>query len=100
MNNIQKTSVLVKKILAEVPETRNDDNLLYYHVCREVNSMALGMSFGMVLMNMKTFHLPSFKSVERARRKLQREHPEWAASKTIEGFRVIEEAKYKSYGKS
>ena len=100
MEKLIKTSVLVKKILEELPEARNNDMLLYYRVCEARNRTCLGMPFGMVLVNLKEFKLPSFKSVERARRKVQEKHPELAARKDIKDVRKEEENKYINYARS
>lgn len=99
MKKFKNTTVLVKKILEEVPEARKCDNTLYYHVCMEVNSVSLGMPFGMVLMNMEHFKIPSQKTVERCRRKIQEQYPELGADETVEGYRVVEEDKYINYAR-
>ena len=99
MGKLKNTTKLVKKILEEVPETRNRDNTLYYHVCKETESVVLGMPFGMVLMNMENFKIPSFKSVERCRRKVQELHPELAPPEKVEVLRELEEEKYMNYAR-
>lgn len=99
MGKLKNTTKLVMKILEEVPEARNCDNVLYYHVCKEVESVVLGMPFGMVLMNMKNFKLPSFKSVERSRRKLQAAYPEFAANEEVETLRKVQEDEYINFAR-
>jgi hypothetical protein len=99
MENLKSTTDLVKRILEEVPETRSDDMLLYYRVCEAKNRVSLGLPFGMVLVNMKDFKLPSFKSVERCRRKLQRAYPELSANEEVETLREVQEEKYIGYAR-
>lgn len=100
MKHMKNTTALVKKILEEVPETRSNDMLLYYRVCAAKNSISLGLPFGTVIMSLKDYNLPSFKSVERSRRKVQEEYPELAANKDVEQFRKEQEQKYKQYAKA
>ena len=97
MKSIKKTTALVKEILEEVPETRNDDMLLYYRVCEIMNRRALSYSFGYALLNLKDLCLPSFKSVERSRRKLQRAYPHLAADSDVKDKRKDQEEGYRKY---
>lgn len=99
MNNLKTTTDLVKHILETVPETRNNDKLLYYRVCEKRNNAALGMPFGIVLIESDELNLPDRKSVERSRRKVQEHHPELRANATVEAFRDVQEEVFREYAR-
>lgn len=100
MEQLKKTSDIVKQVLQEIPETRNSDDLLYVNVCNRINPSVCQYQFHVVLMNRKAFNLPPFESVRRSRQKIQQHFPELAASETIEGFRVVKEEEYRDYARS
>jgi hypothetical protein len=85
---------LVFNALLDHPETRADDFMLV----REVYSQFVSgeMSFNTVLEHHIELGLPSFASILRARRKLQKEHPELVNAKAAE-IRAGEEKEYKAY---
>lgn len=89
----------VERILEKCPEARSNDKLLYYKIALEIDKSAITSSFGYVLMNLDKYHLPSFESVGRARRKVQERHPELRANDKVEYFRAKEEKKYEAYAK-
>ena len=99
MKKFKKTEDFVKEILTRNPLTRSDDDLLYAVVCEKVNKDTLMLPFCVVVTNRKSMGLPSFKSVERCRRKLQNEFPELCANSYVEGYRILEEEEYKNYGR-
>ena len=96
---LKTTTDLVKDILEKVPETRNNDNLLYYRVCEKLNHVVLGLSFGMVLINQKEFNLPSIETVGRARRKVQEKYAHLRASDNVEAGRMLAEEVFREYAK-
>lgn len=100
MKKIKETHNLVKKILETVPQTRNSDMLLYYHVCLEINKTVLKLPFWMVLLDLKSYGLPPIASVGRARRKLQRECPELRADDKVKDKRTENEVIVKGYAKA
>ena len=100
MQNIKKTSDLVKHVLQTVPEARSCNNVLYYHVCKEANSEVLKVPFGVAITDLQLYNIPCFETVTRARRKLQSIYPELAANEEVECFRELEEEKYKNYAKA
>lgn len=100
MKNIKQTTILVKEILEDVPQTRNSDMLLYYHVCLELNRSATKLPFWLVLLDLKSYGLPPIASVGRARRKLQGKYPELRADKKIKEKRAENEAIIKNYAKA
>lgn len=97
MNKLLKIKNLVQFILENYPKTRSDDELLYLTVCKRLNPSIDKFPFGTVFTHLKSYGLPSFKSVERARRKLQREFPELAADKEVKAARTEQEGKFKAF---
>lgn len=93
LRNIEKT---VKTILEEQPETRGDDFLLYWAVIKRFNSDLLSLPIGGVLLHHIELGVPNIKSVERARRKAQRKHPE-LLSEEKKKKRAEEEQAYIEY---
>ena len=89
---------IVKKILAERYEARLDDFILYGFVLQQ-----LGYSLDMPLKHFLVAHkregMPSFKSVERARRKVQAKHEE-LKDKRMSAIRDDEQKKYVDYNRS
>ena len=86
MDNLKTTTDLVKDILERVPEARNSDNVLYYHVLSVIgkrNNIDIeSMTIPRFFMNLKKYGFPQFESVRRARQKLQSFHPELCANET------------------
>ena len=87
---------LVLKVLENYPETRKDDYLLMAKVCETVRPDIMTESFGKVLYNYQRSGAPNWKSVERARRKVQSKHPYLKDDNTANA-RVIEEMRYREY---
>lgn len=99
MKSIKKVQDIVQHVLETEPDTRNSDDLLVAKVCGEINGECLMLPFCVVMTNRKKLGLPSLKSIDRCRRKLQRAYPELRANDTVEAFRELEEEKYEAYGK-
>ena len=99
MKRIKKVQDTVQFILETQPDTRNSDDLLLAKVFGSINKDCLMLPFSVVLTNRKALGLPSIKSVDRCRRKLQRAYPELKASEEVEAFREEEQFKYENYGK-
>lgn len=91
-------------ILTKYPATRSNDMLLYIKFAEQIDSeyhqKALNRPFEDVLLNLEEYHLPSFGSVGRARRKLQEKYPELRAADKVEHFRAEQEEKYREYSRS
>lgn len=94
MARIQKVQPLVYTALVENPETRTDDFILVLEVYK--NFVTPEMQLKTVLEHHIELGIPSFASIMRARRKLQRKHPE-LANATATAIRAREEAEYKEY---
>lgn len=109
---------VVLDILKEYPETRNDDFLLidnvYFEVAKigeigtdpsdpwtyGVNVEKWTMSFHDLCVYHWDFEMPSFESITRIRRKLQRKYPELRAEKKVEEARAEQEKFIREYSKS
>lgn len=94
MSKLNTMKEMVRHQLEIYPATRSSDALLYYRICEQIDSNAMHEPFGFVLLNLKDFNLPTIESVGRCRRKLQEEHPEFAATEKVENFRAMEEQEY------
>ena len=94
---------LVKSILEEKPDTRNSDELLYVEVLETYSDRmdvdVCNYPFASALKNLKAWGIPSMKTVERCRRKVQSDFPKLAANDTVEGFRAIKEQEVKRWAK-
>lgn len=99
MKNIKRTQDLVKEILETVPETRNSDDELYFHVCKRINPDAMLKPFYKVVLHRKEHALPPFESVRRTRQKLQAAYPELAANADVEAQRIVNEGIVKNYAR-
>lgn len=98
MKRIYKIEDLVKIVLVEYPDTRNDNFTLIYRVYKEVNEeVVLRNLFFDVMLNHKEYGLPSFEGITRARRKIMNMYPELKPIKTVEKARKEEEFLYREY---
>lgn len=100
MKHIRRTSDIVKDILINVPQARDDDDLLYLNVCQKISPMISQQPFGTVLMMRNAFLIPPFESVRRSRQKLQASYPELRPSEEVAGWRVVNEDVVKNYARS
>ena len=105
MRKLLKITELVKGVLEEYPETRNDDNLLWLETMREaayknncVYALDLGLTY--IMHNIRALNLPTFESVSRARRKLQAKYPELRGTERARKRRAEKEIIYKEYAKN
>ena len=103
MDNLNSITRIVKTILQTYPDTRNSDNLLYYHVLKvagDKNKVDIEtMSIPTFLLKMKEYGLPPFESVRRARQKIQAAHPELSAKADVEAYRTLNEQAYREYAR-
>lgn len=81
MQKIKSVERTVFEILKKYPYSRGDDYLLYYFVCEKFFKLnQIGdinrISFAAVMCDHYALGIPSYETVTRARRKLQRQHPE------------------------
>ena len=94
MARIAKVQQIVHNILIDKPETRADDFILSLEVYK--NFVSVEMSLETVFAYHIEFGLPSFASIVRARRKLQKKYPELVNKETAE-IRAQEEEEYRAY---
>jgi hypothetical protein len=89
---------VIKPILEEKPQTRDDDYLLYAEIIAKYVPKALEYPARTFLMYHNELKIPNIKSVERARRKVQERYPE-LASERAKRKRAIEQQTYVEYGR-
>lgn len=94
MARISKVQPLVYTALIDNPETRTDDFILVLEVFK--NFVTPEMRLETVLEHHIELGLPSFASILRSRRKLQRKYPE-LVNETAADIRAEEEKEYKDY---
>ena len=94
---LYSTEKLVEEMLYQYPDTRNSDALLYLIVCKAVRPESAKLPLEKVLLNREDLGLPSFKTVERNRRMLQRLNPELRASEKVEDARYENWKEYREY---
>ena len=101
MIKLYSTYKVVKEILTTKPETRNRDALLYIEVARHVQEThgtdILHKPFGLVLMNLQAYDLPTFETVRRARQKLQNEYKELMSDTDVAAQREVNEEEYRQF---
>lgn len=91
MKEIYNVDTIVRKLLADYPETRNSDSLLYIAVCKQINPAFVKMPFEKVLLERKQLGLPKQATVGRARRKIQ-EH-----NKALRGTATVTDRRYDNF---
>lgn len=100
MAKLFDTEKLVKSALDRNIKARDDDNILYGQILLDLK-FDLDISLRDFLKRNYEQEIPSFKSVERARRKLQEIHPELQGTKKSNRFEETSEyIAYNNTGKS
>lgn len=94
MARIQRVQPLVYNALVDKPETRTDDFILVLEVLK--NFVTAEMRLETVLEHHTELGIPSFASIIRIRRKLQRKYPELVNEATAE-MRAKAEEDYRDY---
>lgn len=94
MSKVNVIETRVKEVLENSPLTRENDNLLYVTYLEEYHYIDFNKQ---TFINYEQYGLPSFKSIERARRKIQNEERKYKASEGIERNRIEAEQNYKEY---
>lgn len=98
MNKFYKTESVVKEVLINEPITRVDNFILVYEVYRRIDKTITRLPFNNVMMLHKEYGLPSFETVVRCRRKIQKDYPELANDK-IQKKRLEKTADYIEYNR-
>lgn len=86
---------IVKDILSINQYARDDDFILVLEVYRKMRFLAPTMAMEDVFERHKELRLPSFESITRCRRNLQKECPELRASESARKIRKEEEMAYR-----
>jgi hypothetical protein len=98
----KETTNVVHEILKADAQSRNSNDVLYLRVLQKIgrdNGVDVdNMSVKSLFLNMSEIARPPYESVTRARRKLQKMHPELRADKQVEGYREVLETEYRAYG--
>lgn len=99
MNEIIRTSKIVKEILTESEAARNSDTALYIKVCERLNPAVLWQPFLDVVVTLKENGLPPFETVRRTRQKIQEKCPELAGSERVTALREEKEEVFREYAR-
>lgn len=97
MSRVRFIEPLVKRILEENIEARNDDFILIAEVYSLLNDSVKRFSFNDIMVYHKNFGLPSIESITRARRKVQNLYEDLRATEGTRRIRANEELDYKEY---
>lgn len=100
MQELLRTEDIVLNILRSDKQARNSDDYLYFKVCQWLDNSVLNCKLGDVLLSFKSFDLPRYASVGRARRKLQAAYPELRADGEIEDRRLEHKIMFEEYARS
>lgn len=92
MGRVNVIETRVKEILANYPNTRDNDHCLYTTYIEEYHYINFSKDS---FINYEQYGLPSFKSVERARREIQNKQCLYRASEDIEEGRKEAEKEYR-----
>lgn len=103
MHELKTTTDIVKEVLRSHEKARNCDDYLYYLVCSLVgkqNGFDIdNMQLSHFLLYRREYNLPAFETVRRTRQKIQQHHPELCGNDVVEGYRTVNEEKFRSYAR-
>lgn len=94
IHDVHKT---VEEVLIQYPDTRNSDDLLYLMVCKCKSPSYAKLPLERALLERKNYGIPTYASVDRARRKVQAENPELRGSDSVTDARYENYKEYKEY---
>ena len=103
MRKLRTVENIVRPILEQNEDARNDDMVLYLFVCSDCiyHSHGIGtVTFEDVMRNYKAFQIPCFESVRRTRQKIQAANPELGCSPETRRARKKAENAYREYALS
>ena len=103
MRKLRTVENIVRPILEQNEEARNDDMVLYLLVCNDCIRRLHGTdkaTFEDVMWNYKAFQIPCFESVRRTRQMIQSANPELGCRPEIRRARKKEEAADRDYAAS
>lgn len=104
MIDLKTVSSLVKFILEQDEEARNNDNILYLRIL-EHHSEKKGLDLKKMtvpdfFLNMDQHGFPVFETVRRSRQKVQATYTDLAATGRVGKFRARNEKVYRDFAKS
>lgn len=99
IRELKSVSEIVKSVLSCIPETRNDDDLLYMHVINIQHKGIIGMTVVEFLTNRKEWGVSGFETVRRSRQKIQAEYPELSASTSCTEARKELEGEFREFAR-
>lgn len=97
MKKLCKLENIVKEVLTDIPDTRDDDFKLIAYTYYKLDIRISATSFNTVMIKHKELGLPPFESITRVRRKLQADHEELRAVKEVAEARTNKQADYIEY---
>lgn len=97
MAKLNKISNIVLRVLEKNETARKDDFVLLSSVLDELGVVS-NFDMRTMLNNHIYFGLPSFESVTRARRKVQKKYPELKDAKAVE-IRAAEQEQYREFAR-
>lgn len=98
-NELKTVAALVKAMLEKYPAARDNDMILYYRICENINFAALHKPFCDVLLNLHEYGYPPFESVRRARQKVQEHNPHLASSRAIMAAKADNEEAFRAFAR-
>ena len=103
MNELKTTTKLVKSILEEDKQARNNDGYLYFRVldvCGKRDGIDyIAMTVQEFLPYVNSMNVPNSETVRRTRQKVQQHHPDLAACDKVKGLRMIQESEFRHYAR-
>ena len=96
---LKAVSEIVKSVLSCIPETRNDDDLLYMHVINIQNPGIIGMTVVEFLTGRKEWGVSGFETVRRARQKIQALYPDLSGNTSCREARKEYEAEFREFAR-
>ena len=99
MSKLIKLEPIVKEVLEENPEAREDDFVLITEVVNRVEPAVGHLQFNVVMLGHKTMKLPTLESITRCRRKLQNQYEELQSTKYLQKLRAKQEEEYREYAR-
>lgn len=95
--DVKSVRNLVKWVLENEVETRNDDDLLVSIVDAKTNPAVLNAPYTQVMKNRAAYHLFPVESITRARRVVQEQNKELMAGDWVARRRARKEKEYRDY---
>jgi hypothetical protein len=97
---LSTTAKIVLEVLTDLPETRDNDYLLWLHTIKRVDPACnTDMSFNHFIVFAKEMGIPQFETVSRARRKVQEQHPELKGTAKVQRAREDLEVDFKEFAR-